>query len=554
VNGRTLAYLVSSLAGDAEVFATLDPISACESALSPSTKVTFTTPVAITELFPDSPASYFDGRISVSPLPVTVGVPSTISAVLKNPLTVPITVDVSFGFAQSGIGLEFGPIKDIVGKVIPANSSVNLSASWVPVLSGHYCVKVTYAITGVGNASGLGPQDESSGSQQLNFNSQSASMGSANDKAILARADKSWKTVSKIAPRGVKVQVSILSQWWSWAKNVAGISSENLGGDPPRQDYQAPTLPVWHPWPDTVPDANISAARAAAANAASDSLADVVAYGSAAVVALDRYGGASAAQDMIWAAQQANARLYYQQQMGGALLIYADALDAFVQVLVSEGETNVLVTTGDVISYQQSLASQGFTAQEMADARLVGMSDAEIEAFRQEIIAADPNDLAGNVLDFYTNEAAISRELGNALLYPINYAPGLSVSGGHGLLAPAADGNTLAQVNNTSTTLQLRNPLQTTATIDVLARRIDLPADWGVSVSPAQVSLAPGEQVTVTVSLLSGSPLPQGSTPRVAVEGYAGSELLGGVVVGVVVPQYWQVDGLAHIYMPLLEK
>ena len=45
-------------------------------------------------------------------------------------------------------------------------------------------------------------------------------------------------------------------------------------------------------------------------------------------------------------------------------------------------------------------------------------------------------------------------------------------------------------------------------------RRIDLPADWIVSVSPAQISLAPGEQTTVTVTVAPGSLVPQGIIPR----------------------------------------
>jgi hypothetical protein len=379
-------------------------------------------------------------------------------------------------------------------------------------------------------------------------------MASPNDKDILNKADKSWNTVSKFAPRGTNIQVGLLSRWWSWAKETAGISSENLGGDPPRQDYDQFTLPVWHTWPETQPDANISLARAAAINATSAALADVNAYGAAAALALDRYAGASEAHNLIWAAQQASARLYYEQQMGAALLTYADSLDAFIQVLIDEDETELLITTSDVISYQQSLAAQGFTPQEIADAHLLGLTDAEIEAYRQEIIAADPDDLSGNIIDFYTNEAAISRDLGNALLDNYSYAPGFSVGGSPGLLAPTNGGNTLAQIDNSVTTVLVSNPLTQMEVIDLVARRIDLPGDWMVSISPAQVSLAPGEQATVTVTVLTGSLVPQGSLPRVAIEGYVGTQLLGGVVIEVVVPRYVLFDGLMRVFLPLLER
>ncbi|MDQ3249110.1 MAG: Ig-like domain-containing protein, partial [Chloroflexota bacterium] len=538
LNGKTLAYLVSNSVGDANVKASLAAPAACEAALSPKSKVTFSTPVNITNLFPDSPASYFDGDISVTPLPVVVGITTTIHAKLTNPLPEPITVDVSFGFAQSGIGLAFGPIKDIVGQVIPANSSVTLAAPFVPIVSGHYCVQVSYNITAVGSARLLTSQAGGSAqSQRLNLNAYGGSMGSPGGKDSLNKADKSFNLVSKLTPKPLKIQKAILGRWWGWAKDSAKSISKALGGDPPRQDYNQTTLPVWHTWPPVQPGANVSTTRAAAMNAASTALADVNAYGTAATVALDRYGGASEAHNLEWAALQANARLDYEKKMAEALLTYADNLEAFVQVLVNEGETNVTITASDVISYQQRLATSGLTTQEIADARLIGLTDAEIEEYRLGVIAANPNDISGNVLTFYTGEAAISRRLGNVLLNPSIYAPGLSVSGGRGgAKAATAGGNTLAQIYENVSAVQLANPLTQTATIDVRARRVGLPADWMVSVSPAQAVLAPGEQTTVTVRIVPGSPTPQGSIPRVAIEGYAGSELLGGIAVEVVVP------------------
>jgi hypothetical protein len=560
VTGHALAYITSNSVGDMDVSATLDPSSSCENASSPVSKVTFTAPLNVTDLFPDSPAPYFDGNISLTPLPVITGITETIHAKLTNPLTVPITVDVSFGFVQSSIGLAFGPIKDI-SQTIPASSTVNLSADFMPYVSGHYCVQVSYAITAIGSKLLLHPQ---SGQQlkQFNANPQQGPTIPPDGKETLDKADKAFKKVEKLSPRGTNIQQGIIDQWWGWAKDTSKKISQSLGFDPPRQDYNVSTLPVWYRWPHVQPGGNISSARADALNAASDALADVNAYGMAAATALDRYGGASEAKDLTWAAQQANAQLYYQHQMGTALLTYADKLDAFVQVLNDEHETNITVTVGDVISYQQSLSTTGFTSQEVANAKLVGLSDADIEAYRQEIIVADPNDLAGNILDMYSNEAFVSRNLGNALLHPYAFAPGFSVGGSAGLFkatgaglmqataVTTATGNTLAQINNIVTTIPISSTQAPTVTLTT--RRIDLPADWAVEVSPAQVVLTQGEPTTVTVSILTGSPAPQGSVPRVAVEGYANSQLIGGVVVDVIVPNY--MPYFLHVYLPLIRR
>ena len=553
LNGKALAYIVSSTVGEANVKASLAAPAACEGALSPTAKVTFNQPLNITDLFPDSPASYFNGDISVTPMPVIVGITATIHAKLTNPLTVPITVDVSFGFAQANIGLAFGPIVDVVGQVIPPNSSVTLAASFMPLLSGHYCVQVSYNITAIGSTRLLHPQQGGSGSQRLNLNSKPGSMGTPSGKEVLDRADKSFNAVSKLTPKPLKIQKAIVNGWWGWAKNTTIGIMLGLGGDPPRQDYNQTTLPVWHTWPPVQPDASVSITRAAAMNAVSTALADVNAYGTAATVALDRYGGASEANNLEWAAQQANARIFYQEKMGEALLVYASELESFVQVLTNEGETEITNTVDDVISYQQRLIATGFTAQEIADAHLVGLTDADIEEFRQGVIAANPSDIAGNLLDIYLGEAAISQELGRSLIDPSAYAPGLSISGSAGLRPAVTISNTLAQINNLVETLQLGNPLTQTALIDLRARRIDLPADWMVSVSPAQVNLALGAQTTVTITIAPGSLVPQNSIPRVAVEGYAGSQLLGGVAIDIVVPKYVPFAPY-HAYLPLVRR
>ncbi|MBP6440628.1 MAG: Ig-like domain-containing protein [Caldilineaceae bacterium] len=552
LNGKTLAYLVSSNVGEAHVRASLDGLAPCEGALSPAARVTFTPPLNITDLFPDSPASYFSDDIGVTPMPVIVGISTTIHAKLTNPLDVPLTVDVSFGFAQAGIGLAFGPIREIVGQVIPAHSSVDLAAAFVPLVSGHYCVEVSYDITAIG-AERLASPRAARQLKQFNLIAKPGPMGTPSGKEVLDRADRSFSAVSKLTPKPLKVQKAIVNGWWGWAKNTTVGIMLGLGDDPPRQDYDQTTLPVWYPWPPVQPDANVSVARAAAMNATSAALADVNAYGTAATVALDRYGGASAANNLAWAAQQANAQLHYQELMGQALLTYAFELDAFVQVLTDEGETDVLATAADMITYQARLAATGFTAQEIADARLVGLTDAEIEAYRQGIIAADPDDIAGNLLDMYTSEAAISREVGRSLIAPSVYESGLSISGGSGLKAVAANGNTLAQLNNLVETLPIGNPLAQAALIDVRIRRIDLPADWTVAVSPAQVTLAPGEQTTVTVTVAPGAPAPQNSVPRVAVEGYANNQLLGGVAIDVVIPGYAPF-ARTHLYLPLVRS
>jgi hypothetical protein len=551
LDGHTLAYLTSASSGDANVSASLEATSACEGALSPTAKVTFTPPVNVTELFPNSPAPYLSDDISVTPLPVITGITATIHATLNNPLGQSITVDVSFDYVQAGVGLTFGPIKNMTGLVVPANSTVPLEAAFIPPISGHYCVQVGYTITAIGATAIHAPLSGGRQLKQFNLNSKSGPPSPPQSKPPLDKADKSFNKISKFPSGPTQVQKAVVGGWWNWVKKTASKISKSLGGDPPRQDYAMVTLPVHLSYPPVQPGGSVSAARAAALNAVSSTLLDAEAFAGAEDTAFDRYGGASEAHDLLWASEQVNEMIYYQQQYGTALLVYANSLDNLVSVLKSEGETQTAITLADATAYQARLASSGFTAQEIADAKQAGYSDADIEAFRQEIIATNPTDLTGDWLDIYTQEAADMRLVSDGLLHPELFNPGFHVGGSAGM-APEASGNVMAQIQNTTETIQVGNPLTQTATIDIKLRRIDLPADWAVSVSPAQVSLAPGEQITATVTIAAGAPLPQGSLPSLAVEGYSGSQLLGGVVIQVVVPKYRNFDGKFHQFFPLV--
>lgn len=552
--GKTLAYLTSTSTGDANVSASLDALSSCEGVLSPTSKVTFAPPVNLTDLLPNAPASYFDGDITVDPLPLITGITATISVRLTNPLTIPVTVDVSFDFAQAGVGLVFGPIKDITGKVIPGRSSVTLTAGFVPVVAGHYCVQVGYNITAVGSVVLKAPLSGGRQLKQFNWDAKQAPPISPQSKDSLNKADKAFNLVSKLPSGPTQIQKAVVGGWWGWVKKTASKISQSLGFDPPRQDYTTVTQPVRHPFASVQPGANISDQRVAALNAVSAALTDVEAYGTAATTALDRYGGASAAGNLTWASLQSNEMLYYQHQFGSALLAYADSLDAFVTILKTEGETQTVITTSDVIAYQNRLSSSGFTPQEISDAHQAGLSDADIEAFRQEIIATDPASIAGDLLDIYTQEAAVARDTGNAILNPNIFAAGYRVGGSAGFAPSASTGNVMAQAFNTTETIQMGNPLTQTETIQAHIRRIDLPADWGVSLTPAQATLAPNATTTLTVSIAPGSPIPQGSHLRLAVEGFAGSQLLGGVVIEIIVPRYLPFDGSLHIFAPMIRK
>ena len=562
VTGHTLAYLVASTVGEAEVTAAADALTACEGAMSPTSKISFTQPLDLTDLMPNSAAPYVNSDLVILPKPTVVGITSTLTANLTNPFTQPITVDVGFDYVQSSIGLVFGPVAEVSGIRIPANSTLRLEVPWIPKVSGHFCFQVRYDIVGIGvRGSGtMALQAGSSGSGQDNTNSILGALLDNATKAPLYQTEIALGAVNWFIDKAIDtdpfgIPFYLVQQQISWMMVQAADISHNLVGDPPRQDYDSFAIPPKITLPPIAPPVGVSPALVTAMDHLRLALADVVYYGRGSTTSLDRYGGASAAGDMLWSSQQSNAMLHYNQQMAWAMITATQAISGFYQVLVVENIPDVDITLQDVIDYQNRLSTQGFSASELAGYQSLGLTVEEIESLRQRYMNVDPEQVVGSPRQKLLALADRFNNLALRLLYPEVFAPHFSVGGGAGLLAVTADSeNTMAQVNETLTSIQVGNPLTHTATIELRLRRIDLPPEWGVSVSPAQVTLSANEYVTVTVSILPGAPVPQGITPQVAVEGYVNGELLGGVAIQLIVPRYVQFDGKAHLYMPLVVR
>ena len=584
IHGQALAYATSSQAGDAVFAAKLYDKTACEFVQASSATMTFAAPGEL-GLLPDSAAPYFTDEIQVSPEPIVVGVPTTISATLTNPNSFPITVDVTFSFQGAHIGLPFLPVGEVTGTVIPANSSVTVQALWLPTASGHYCFDVEATAYAASNQRLAAPK-KSKGRRNVSvapgpFLKPSAK--NAAQKASVATdaiGDAQW-LLSAATDRASMVVGFIQDQlfgnildfiydggnaincalaggtscggWRGPHLKLPGDSLGNLRKDPPSQDYK--TIVTIDPIAFTPlqPGPTMPAPRASALNAVMSASLDMLNNAFAAVAAYDRYAGATEANDLEWESLQANAHLYYLDQLANALVTTANAIDALVTEVHSEGLVDVSTSAQDFLAYQNRLLTQGFTAEEIAAGQLVGFDDAALEAIRQRRLALDAATEAGSVLQGWSNLAQAFRELGAAIYEPPAFGVSASYTGGGAarprLVTPAHD---LVTLFESETEFTVGNPLTVTATIDLLIRPLDLPAGWLATVSPHTVTLAPGEQITATASLTPGGSAIQGTTARVAVEGYVGKQLLGGVVVEVAVPEYAPYPVKRLNYLPMV--
>jgi len=589
IQGQTFAYVTSNTPGDAELIAQLDRETTCEWATSPSAEVTFTDDVA-DPLFADAEAPYMNSGIEIAPMPLVAGVPVNVRVDLVNPNAFPIEVDVAFGVMQSGIGLTFGPIGQVLDRRIEANSSAVVGVPWTPYVSGHVCIQVQYSASEVGRAGAdrIAQDWFGSGQSQRNSNVLPSWLNSYDEhttiddgREILADVGYGQTTLGLVTSPGETVFGLVTPDAGDlvgyivdnnlnlWEK--AGLAIKYAGTDQgpyqrfryrnaveghaggmtpqfsgqPRQDYTTYAMLEALTFTSMEPGGALSPERVDAANAWVDVSLDLSAELRAAVISLERYGGAAAAGDQLWASQQAAAYLYYKQKAAGTMLEVADRVEAFLQVLHNEGIDQAILLEETYQDYQERLRTEGFDDTEIEAARLLRLTDEEIEAVRQERTNADLAEMVGDVIPAMADTAEFLRAWSHAITTTQHFSTSTVA------VASLSGDNNLARISETASSFLVGNPLSQTATVELRIRRLDMPSDWAVTVTPVMATLAPGEQVTATVTIRPGPRVVQGTQPRVAIEGYISDTLIGGVVLDVMVPEAAFFDGKLRIYLPL---
>lgn len=585
--GKAYVFLTSSSVGVATVTAKAIGTLLAQPA---QTEITFVEEGP--DLFPDQEAPYMNSNIEIFPQPLVQGVTATIRLHMTNPYTVPIHVNGTVGYAQFGIGQVFGPISTVSDWVVPASTAGTFDVAWVPPISGHYCFEFSYwydfdSTELGGNGFVLSPDVPGRrGKTGRNDNTKPAPMKRQKTRNLVQKAQRSIDMIgdgqlalnlltSPQAIPGGFIQDQMVGNMLGFDFDVAGgincamTGGENCGGwngprlilpgggfgslfqDPPSQDYRSIATADPIQFTPIQPGPTMPAARAQAINDLVTAVLDLEVKLMATVVANDRYAGATEAGDLYWSSMQADAFVHYYNQTGAALINVADKLDALNAEARAEGFTDLYTTPDQYLAYQNRLQTEGFNPTEIAAAHLVGMTDEGIQKTLQRRLTLNPNEVTGSVMQAWANVAAAYRELGMDILYPpIPIAGVTSARALSSAQTTDAEPNRLAHIEESVTTFPVGNPLTTTAVISLSVRPIDVPADWIVRLSATAVTLQPGQQVSVTLTIIPGMVSAQGNQPRVAVEAYAQEQLLGGVVVDVDVPE---IDPLRwNVFLPVV--
>ena len=455
IQGQARAYAVSSQVGDAEFLGKLYDKATCEFVHNAAATIAFAAPGEY-GLLPAAQAPYFSDEIQVSPKPIVVGVPVTISATLSNTNDFSVTVDSTFSFQGAHIGLPFLPVSEVTGTVIPANSSTTVRTVWLPTASGHYC----FAIETIAHTPGGRTPFQESSKAQLNADIEPAPFlgpegktaaqkaNAATDAigdaqfALGAATDLAGQTVGFIQDQlfgnildfiydgGNSISCAMgggtsCGGWKGPQLQLPGDSLGNLGEDPPSQSYKAIVTTTPIPFTPLLPGQGLPAASAAALNAVIRASLELLNNLFATVAAYDRYAGAAAANDLEWQSLQASAHLHYLGQAAAAMFVTADAIDALLQEIHAEGLTDVAVSSTDFRAYQDRLRTQGYTADEVEAGHLVGFNDVALASIRARRLAIDPATMNGSVLQSWSDLATALRQLGLAIYAPPAY--GVSV-------------------------------------------------------------------------------------------------------------------------------
>jgi len=128
----------------------------------------------------------------------------------------------------------------------------------------------------------------------------------------------------------------------------------------------------------------LPADQAAAANAVTRSTLRLASTLSAAATAKQRLGAAGAAHNDEWQYRQAQALLYLRRASGEAMLTVARDLAAYRAIAANNPGT--AITGAQALDVQQQLTS-GLPADVVSVMKRLGMTDASLEKYRQELLA-----------------------------------------------------------------------------------------------------------------------------------------------------------------------
>ncbi|MEM8532161.1 MAG: Ig-like domain-containing protein [Chloroflexota bacterium] len=484
-----------------------------------------------------SNAPYVTPELRVDSPPYQQGVPLVFNFPMRNTNPQPVDVTVTYAATRLNIGSRFTPVAT-VSKTLQPGESWDAAANWTPSLTGHQCVQVEveYQFAGLSlNQSG----GSFSRQRNLDFSPPDDPCKKPDANKLIPRSgglkgvNKHTKNLNKQANL---VDRCIFSIGFLLTNSMTPAQSRDYQTVATRPDFTPQTLPV---------GGDVTQAQADASNALAATAADIAELKTVLSLTSQRIQWAGQADDTAAVQRQLAAYRGFKQQYREAQSQMVGQIDTLLQVTEGAGVPNTIFTIADYEAHLAELRANGYDADTIAFLKGSGLNDMEVETVRQQEIAALEEGSFANT-SFYEILRALREEAREEARSPVVSTTAGGVSLAQAELSIDAEPVTME--------FEVGNPTESRATVNLQVRPVSLPLGWSYELDTTSVELDAGATTNATITLIPDGTLTEGVEPQVAVEGYIGSEFVGGILFEGGIPSTTSPGGDGTIYLPLIVR
>ena len=485
-------------------------------------------------LIPPGGAPYASPRLIIEGKPFQAGLPITFRLPMQNSNPTPVDVKVVYSVSRLNIGMRFTPVYTVETTLAPGEAW-DAPGIWMPLNDGHQCVIAEIEVTlPDGQVTVMSPQVVVNvGPFQVNIDKIPTDPCKSLDAESLIPRGLGVKGVRKHVQK-MLIQTYLINACLNQMLGGGDGDAMALGAmaNAALRDYEVVATPPQITMPPLVADDEVTQAEVDAINPVGDAVAELWGIDIAIATARQRAQEAGQADDAAAVSRQLAAFRDYQRARGAALRQLAARLEAYLTFARDASIPDEVYAPADYAAYLTELLTTGYDAETIAFHEALGRTAAEIQTqLELEILALEKNPFYSTT--FYT----ILREVRDAAS-----AQAATIERNYGLPAVQAQGGagTAAiedlYLGTLTTDFAVGNPRETAQTVALVVRPVQLPLGWTYRLSTTSLVLGAGETATVTLTVDAGHTVPEDSLARLSVEGYIGSDLIGGILFEQEVP------------------
>ena len=460
-------------------------------------------------------APYAKPELLVDKPPFVTGFPMEFSLPMQNTRPYPLDVEVTYSVTGLNIGASFSPVFTTQRNLSPGEKWT-APGVYVPDTTGHQCVQAEVVfddglVMRAGGSTLFQKNTNQNPCEGLNVKNLVPTKGGL--LGVLKHMVKATKEASK-ANKCIVDQVTF----------GAEVTPRAANPDPGYDQVFVP--PVLTP-PLVIAGGEITPELADVMNELADIGGRISALITANGVTRQRLQWAGQAGDQAAINLQYEAFRRYSLWEGQKLLELATALDVSLDELAIAGIEDVLMTVDDQLAYLEMLKTTGFEQDTIDYLLTSGWSPDEVDRrLEQEIAEYEATDFA--TISF-TDAMRLVRDKA--------VARGNELVARYGDTVSRAVGVDTHSLDPIVWNFMVGHTEDTTKTVKLKVKPLNLPVNWAYELSERNIALDPGRTRDVTLRVYPEAESLGGETIALAVEGYIGDALIGGISFDYYVPR-----------------